>query len=263
MSSPGTYGPARCTGWALAGPGEAANAPSTRPTAVRRSAARLHRSVGHEFTRATVCLPDCSAGRSRGPRGPGGARPRARAGGTARRLRTGVRAESRPHGNRSRPRKWPRKFAASITFDRRVRDARPWPGESLSPESERRSAVLPAAPKVAPLVPRTENLMTKRLLVTAVVSLGATALTFAPSTQLGGLAGVAPARAATSAAAVPADADSGMDDSAVGALDQAGLGGPVDAAGAAPADGPIDADAPADPAPADAAAADPAPGAPG
>src|SRR3954465_9661669 len=124
-----------------------------------------------------------------------------------------------------------------------------WPGESLSPESERRSAVLPAAPKVAPLVPRTENLMTKRLLVTAVVSLGATALTFAPSTHLGGLAGVAPARAATSAAAVPADADSGMDDSAVGALDQAGLGGPVDAAGAAPADGPIDADAPADPAP--------------
>src|SRR3954463_9023531 len=134
-----------------------------------------------------------------------------------------------------------------------------WPGESLSPESERRSAVLPAAPNVAPLVPRTENLMTKRLLVTAVVSLGATALTFAPSTHLGGLAGVAPARAATSAAAVPADADSGMDDSAVGALDQAGLGGPVDAAGAAPADGPIDADAPADPAPADAAAADPAP----
>src|SRR3954452_18246535 len=69
MSSPGTYGPARCTGWALAGPGEAANAPSTRPTAVRRSAARLHRSVGHEFTRATVCLPDCSAGRSRGAPG--------------------------------------------------------------------------------------------------------------------------------------------------------------------------------------------------
>src|SRR3954468_19841254 len=134
-----------------------------------------------------------------------------------------------------------------------------WPGESLSPESERRSAVLPAAPKVAPLVPRTENLMTKRLLVTAVVSLGATALTFAPSTHLGGLAGVAPARAATSAAAVPADADSGMDDSAVGPLDQAGRGGPVDAAGAAPADGPIDADAPADPAPADAAPADPAP----
>src|SRR3954471_6369047 len=135
----------------------------------------------------------------------------------------------------------------------------PWPGESLSPESERRSAVLPAAPKVAPLVPRTENLMTKRLLVTAVVSLGATALTFAPSTHLGGLAGVAPARAATSAAAVPADADSGMDDSGVGARDQAGLGGPVDAAGAAPADGPIDADAPADSAPADAAPADPAP----
>src|SRR3954469_15644677 len=124
-----------------------------------------------------------------------------------------------------------------------------WPGESLSPESERRSAVLPAAPKVAPLVPRTENLMTKRLLVTAVVSLGATALTFAPSTHLGGLAGAAPARAAMSpapaparaaipAATVPADADSGLDDSAVGALDQAGLGGPVDAAGAAPADGP-------------------------
>src|SRR3954463_5004688 len=134
-----------------------------------------------------------------------------------------------------------------------------WPGESLSPESERRSAVLPAAPNVAPLVPRTENLMTKRLLVTAVVSLGATALTFAPSTHLGGLAGVAPARAAPSAAAVPADADSGLDDSAVGALDQAGLGGPVDAAGAAPADGPIDADAPADPAPADAAPAHPAP----
>src|SRR4051794_396406 len=60
------------------------------------------------------------------------------------------------------------------------------PGESLSPESERRSAVLPAAPKVARLVPRTENLMTKRLLVTAVVSLGATALTFAPSTRAGG-----------------------------------------------------------------------------
>src|SRR3954470_2922707 len=137
-----------------------------------------------------------------------------------------------------------------------------WPGESLSPESERRSAVLPAAPKVAPLDPRTENLMTKRLLVTAVVSLGATALTFAPSTHLGGLAGVAPARAATSAAAVPAAGDSGMDDSAVGALDQAGLGGPVDAAGAAPADGPIDADAPADPAPADAAPAHPAPAAP-
>src|SRR4051812_16036989 len=137
------------------------------------------------------------------------------------------------------------------------------PGESLSPESERRSAVLPAAPKVARLVPRTENLMTKRLLVTAVVSLGATALTFAPSTHLGGLAGAAPARAAISAATVPADADSGLDDSAVGALDQAGLGGPVDAAGAAPADGPIDADAPADPAPADAAPADPAaPGAP-
>src|SRR4051794_18112764 len=134
-----------------------------------------------------------------------------------------------------------------------------WPGESLSPESERRSAVPPAAPKVAPLVPRTENLMTKRLLVTAVVSLGATALTFAPTTHLGGLAGVASARAATSAATVPADADSGLDDSAVGALDQAGLGGPVDAAGAAAADGPIDADAPADPAPADAAAADPAP----
>src|SRR3954466_10480533 len=134
-----------------------------------------------------------------------------------------------------------------------------WPGESLSPESERRSAVLPAAPKVAPLVPRTENLMTKRLLVTAVVSLRPTAPAFAPSTHLGGLAGVAPARAATSAAAVPADADSGMDDSAVGALDQAGLGGPVDAAGAAPADGPIDADAPADPAPADAAPADQAP----
>src|SRR3954453_23616414 len=133
------------------------------------------------------------------------------------------------------------------------------PGESLSPESERRSAVLPAAPKVAPLVPRTENPMTKRLLVTAVVSLGATAPAFAPSTHLGGLPGVAPARAATSAAAVPADADSGMDDSAVGALDQAGLGGPVDAAGAAPADGPIDADAPADPAPADAAPADPGP----
>src|SRR3954451_11868567 len=134
-----------------------------------------------------------------------------------------------------------------------------WPGESLSPESERRSAVLPAAPKVAPLVPRTENLMTNGLLVTAVVSLGATALTFAPSTHLGGLAGVAPARAATSPAAVPADADSGMEDAAVGALDQAGLGGPGDAAGAAPADGPIDADAPADPAPADAAPADPAP----
>src|SRR3954462_1874632 len=134
-----------------------------------------------------------------------------------------------------------------------------WPGESLSPESERRSAVLPAELKVAPLVPRTENLMTKRLLVTAVVSLGATALTFAPSTHLGGLAGVAPARAATSAAAVPADADSGLDDSAVGALDQAGLGGRVTAAGAAPADGPIDADAPADPAPADAAPADQAP----
>src|SRR3954452_3975299 len=134
-----------------------------------------------------------------------------------------------------------------------------WPGESLSPESERRSAVLPGAPKVAPLVPRTENLITKRLLVTAVVSLGATALTFAPSTHLGGLAGAAPARAAISAATVPADADSGLDDSAVGALDQAGLGGPVDAAGAAPADGPIDADAPADPAPADAAPAAPAP----
>jgi len=133
------------------------------------------------------------------------------------------------------------------------------PGVSLSPERERRSAVLPAAPKVAPLVPRTENLMTKRLLVTAVVSLGATALTFAPSTHLGGLAGVAPARAATSAATVPADADSGLDDSAVGGLDQAGLGGPVDAAGAAPANGPIDADAPADPAPADAAPSDPAP----
>src|SRR3954465_10419645 len=122
-----------------------------------------------------------------------------------------------------------------------------WPGESLSPESERRSAVLPAAPKVAPLVPRTENLMTKRLLVTAVVSLGATALTFAPSTHLGGLAGVAPARAATSAATVPPDADSGMDDSAVGALDQAGLGGPVDAAAAAPANAPSGAGAPADP----------------
>src|SRR3954467_11689679 len=101
--------------------------------------------------------------------------------------------------------------------------------------------------------------MTKRLLVTAVVSLGATALPFPPSPHLGGLAGVAPARAATSAATVPADADSGLDDSAVGALDQAGLGGPVDAAGAAAADGPIDADAPADPAPADAAPADPAP----
>src|SRR3954465_14805362 len=137
-----------------------------------------------------------------------------------------------------------------------------WPGESLSPESERRSAVLPAAPKVAPLVPRTENLMTKRLLVTAVVSLGATALTFAPSTHLGGLAGVAPARAAASAAAVPADAGSGMADSAVGALDQAGLGGPVDAAGAAPADGPIDADAPPDSAPADAAPPGRAPAAP-
>src|SRR4051794_38162572 len=133
------------------------------------------------------------------------------------------------------------------------------PDDSLSPESERRSAALTAAPKVAPLVPRTENLMTKRLLVTAVVSLGATALTFAPSTHLGGLAGAAPARAATSAATVPADADSGLDDSAVGALDQAGLGGPVDAAGAAAADGPIDADAPADPAPADAAPADQAP----
>ncbi len=117
------------------------------------------------------------------------------------------------------------------------------PEDSLSPERNRRSAALPAAPKVAPLVPRRENLMTKRLLVTAVVSLGATALTFAPSTHLAGLAGVAPARAATAAATVPADADSGMDDSAVGALDRAGLGGPVDAAGAAAADGPIDADA--------------------
>src|SRR3954469_11507681 len=115
-----------------------------------------------------------------------------------------------------------------------------WPGESLSPESERRSAVLPAAPKVAPLVPRTENLMTRRLLVTAAVSLGATALTFAPSAHLGGLAGVAPARAATPGATAPADADSGLDDSAAGGLDQSGLGGPVDAAGAAAAGGPID-----------------------
>jgi len=103
--------------------------------------------------------------------------------------------------------------------------------------------------------------MTKRLLVIAAVSLGASALTTAPSAHLGGLPGVATARAAT------VDADSGLDDSAVGGLDASGLGGPVDDSGAVAADGPIDAgapapgpaDTPADPAPVDAAPADAAP----
>src|SRR3954449_150607 len=188
MSSPGTYGPARCTGWALAGPGEAANPPSTRPTAVRRSAARLHRSFGHEFTRATVCLPDCSAGRSRGPPGTW----RCAAPGAGRGNRAAA-ADWSPRGIEAARKPQP---AAEMAAEIR-------PAHHLRPEGEGCPAVGPASryrPRASgdrrscpPRLrwrrssPRTENLMTKRLLVTAVVSLGATALTFVPSTHLGGL----------------------------------------------------------------------------
>ena len=83
--------------------------------------------------------------------------------------------------------------------------------------------------------------MTRRLLLIAAASLSVGALGVAPAAPLGGLAGVGSARAATSAAAP--DGDAGLDDSAVGGLDQSSLGGPVDAAGATAPAGPVDASA--------------------
>src|SRR4051794_39578266 len=99
---------------------------------------------------------------------------------------------------------------------------------SISAESERRSVAGRPGPTVARLVPRPENLMTKRLLVIAAVSLGATALTFAPSAHPGGFAGVATARAATAGTTPPVDPDAGLDDTATGGLDQTGVDAPVD-----------------------------------
>src|SRR6185503_14182466 len=95
MTSPGTNGPPRRTGSALAGAAELATAPSTRLTTARRRAAP-QRSVGHEFTREdgrSRGRPTRAVGRVLGGLEVPG--PEAPACGTARGLRSRFRARNR------------------------------------------------------------------------------------------------------------------------------------------------------------------------